>query len=188
MSCFLLLEAFLITQFLFENFFITCRILLVWSFFLPPSPFSFPSPGAILHMPVNETLHFFFPESKIEEVFASDWEEVSGTSMAFYYNQHTLVIGSIHTWAYSVWSVHVLHHVWTRLTDTHAESQSVLYPHTCIDQEFVLRYCSCPIDSLAWELPQLLPIQQTRTNSNWTIKLLPPQQLTACLTVIYCFL
>ena len=47
-------------------------------------------------MTVDENSPLPFFESKIEEVFASDGEEVSATSMAVYYN-HTLVIGSIHT-------------------------------------------------------------------------------------------
>ena len=59
-------------------------------------PCSFPSPGAILYMTVDENSSLPFSESKIEEVFASDGEKVSTTSIAVYYN-NTLVIGSIHT-------------------------------------------------------------------------------------------
>ena len=52
---------------------------------------SFPSPGSILHMTVNENSTLPFSESRVEEVFASDGEEVSTTSvLAIYYN-HTLV-------------------------------------------------------------------------------------------------
>ena len=60
--------------------------------------------------------------------------------MAVYYN-HTLVIGSIHT-ELTVCELSALPHVWTKLTDTHAESQNVLYQHTnCIDHGFAQRYC-----------------------------------------------
>lgn len=47
-------------------------------------------------MTVDEESSLPFSESKIEEVFASNGEEIRATSMAVYYN-HTLVIGSIHT-------------------------------------------------------------------------------------------
>ena len=58
-------------------------------------------------MTVDENSPFSSPKSKIEEGFASDWEEVSATSMAVYYNQHTLVIGSIHA-ELTVYEVHYL--------------------------------------------------------------------------------
>ena len=48
-------------------------------------------------MTVDKNSPFSSSQSKIEEVFTSDWEEVSATLMAVYYNQHTLVISLIHT-------------------------------------------------------------------------------------------
>ena len=67
--------------------------------------------------------NFLFPfyKSKIEEVFAMDWEEVRATSMAVNYN-HNLVIGSFHTErTVHVWSALHVPHVWKRLSNTHVE-------------------------------------------------------------------
>ena len=52
---------------------------------------SFPLIGSILYKTVNEISPLPFSESRVEEVFVSDGEEVSTTSvLAIYYN-HTLV-------------------------------------------------------------------------------------------------
>ena len=83
---------------------------------------SFPSPGSILHMTVNENSPLPFSESRVEEVFASDGEEVSTTSvLAIYYN-HTLVIGSIHS-GLTVYQVCYLMYMQSRLMDCYMYMQ-----------------------------------------------------------------